>query len=117
MPGHHLTVLTTTDSRSAAEALARSAVEARLAACAQIEGPVTSVYRWDGETQTDEEWRVLYKTTAARYDALETHIRAAHTYDTPEIIATAITGGSAAYLRWLEEETTPPGGASGNAAP
>ncbi|MDT0306287.1 divalent-cation tolerance protein CutA [Streptomyces sp. DSM 44917] len=104
----HITVLTTTDSREAAEALARSAVEARVAACAQIEGPVTSVYWWEGEVQTDQEWRVLYKTPAARYDALEAHIRSVHTYDTPEIIAADIARGSAAYLSWLDRETTTP---------
>jgi periplasmic divalent cation tolerance protein len=103
----HITVLTTTDSREAAEALARSAVEARLAACAQIDGPITSVYWWDGAVQTDQEWRVLYKLPAARYADLEAHLRAAHTYDTPEIIAADITRGSAAYLTWLDEETAP----------
>ncbi|WP_326599870.1 divalent-cation tolerance protein CutA [Streptomyces sp. NBC_01803] len=102
----HITVLTTTDSREGAEQLAKSAVEARLAACAQIEGPVTSVYWWEGSVQTDQEWRVLYKTPAAKYDALEAHIRNVHAYETPEIIATAITGGSAAYLQWLEQETS-----------
>ncbi|MDT0444166.1 divalent-cation tolerance protein CutA [Streptomyces johnsoniae] len=113
----HLTVLTTTGSRPAAEALARSAVADRLAACAQIEGPVTSVYRWNGEIQTDEEWRVLYKTTTSRYPALESHIRATHPYDTPEIIATGITHGSAEYLGWLEEETTQAPNTPWDAAP
>ncbi|MDT0306056.1 divalent-cation tolerance protein CutA [Streptomyces sp. DSM 44917] len=102
----HLTVLTTTDSREAALALARSPVEARVAACAQADGPVTSVYRWEGEIRTDEEWRVLFKTPAARYEAPEAHLRAAHAYDTPEIIAADITHGSDAYLTWLATETT-----------
>ncbi|WP_049573223.1 divalent-cation tolerance protein CutA [Streptomyces sp. SBT349] len=101
----HLTVLTTTDSENAAELLARSAVEARVAACAQIEGPVTSVYWWDGEVRTGREWRVLYKTPAAKYRELEAHIKAVHGYDTPEIIAAEITRGSAEYLAWLGEET------------
>lgn len=103
----HLVVLTTTDSAEQAERLARSAVAARLAACAQIDGPITSVYRWQGEVATDREWRVLYKTTAERYPALEAHISRTHTYDTPEIIAVGITHGSEAYLSWLEAETAP----------
>lgn len=98
-------MLTTTDSREAAEALARSAVEARVAACAQIDGPVTSVYWWEGAVRTEQEWRVTYKTPASRYAALESHLRRVHPYDTPEIIATAITHGSAAYLAWLDTET------------
>ncbi|MFI7273918.1 divalent-cation tolerance protein CutA [Streptomyces sp. NPDC049879] len=101
----HLTVLTTIDSRDDAEELARSAVAARLAACAQVEAPVTSVYRWQGEVRVDEEWRVTFKTTAARYAALEAHLKAEHNYSNPEIIATPVTHGSAAYLAWVDEET------------
>ncbi|MGD1223203.1 MULTISPECIES: divalent-cation tolerance protein CutA [Streptomyces] len=100
-----LTVLTTTDAADKAEALARGAVEARVAACAQISGPVTSVYRWRGDIETAAEWQVLFKTTGARYDELEAYLRRAHDYDTPEIIATEIVRGGADYLRWLEEET------------
>ncbi|AJC60126.1 MULTISPECIES: divalent-cation tolerance protein CutA [Streptomyces] len=100
-----LAVLTTTDSEERAQNLAATAVEARLAACAQIDGPIKSVYQWQGNIETDAEWRVLYKTTAARYADLEKHIKAVHTYDTPEIIATPITGGSNEYLSWLRAET------------
>lgn len=102
------TVLTTTDSADKAEALARGAVEARLAACAQIAGPVTSVYRWQGAIETDEEWQVLFKTTEARYAALEAHLLAAHDYDTPEIIATPVVHASPAYLAWIATETAAP---------
>jgi periplasmic divalent cation tolerance protein len=103
--GDWLTVLTTTDAADKAEALARGAVEARVAACAQISGPVTSVYRWKGAVETAAEWQILFKTTADRYDGLESYLRRAHDYDTPEIIATPIVRGSAAYLRWVREET------------
>ncbi|MHC0429830.1 divalent-cation tolerance protein CutA [Streptomyces sp. O3] len=100
-----LTVLTTTDAAEKAEAIARGAVDARLAACAQISGPVTSVYRWNGGIETDEEWQVLLKTTAERYPELEEWITEAHDYDTPEIIATPVLRGSAAYLDWVVQET------------
>lgn len=100
-----LTVLTTTDSAEKAEALARGAVETRLAACAQISAPVTSVYRWQNEIKTEQEWQVLFKTTEACYAALEAHLVAAHDYDTPEIIATPVIRGSVAYLEWLDAET------------
>ncbi|WP_406149240.1 divalent-cation tolerance protein CutA [Streptomyces sp. NBC_01012] len=102
-----LTVLTTTDSEGKAQALAAGAVDARLAACAQISAPVTSVYRWEGAIESDEEWQVLFKTTAARYDELEAHLVAAHDYATPEIIATPIVRGSRRYLDWVSAETAP----------
>ncbi|MGX8908470.1 divalent-cation tolerance protein CutA [Streptomyces netropsis] len=101
----YLAVTTTTDSADHAHHLATTAIARRLAACAQIDGPVTSVYRWRGQVETAPEWRVVYKTTAARYPELESHLRAEHGYDTPEIIATPVTAGSAEYLRWLTEET------------
>lgn len=101
----HLVVVTTTDSKDEAQALAASAVEARVAACVQVEGPVSSVYRWEGEAAADEEWRLMFKTTAARYAALEAHIKEHHSYDVPEIIGLPVTHGSAEYLRWVDEET------------
>ncbi|MEV4915670.1 divalent-cation tolerance protein CutA [Streptomyces tirandamycinicus] len=100
-----LTVVTTTDSAAKAEELARGAVEARLAACAQISAPVTSVYHWRNAIETGEEWQVLLKTTEERYDALEAHLLAHHDYDTPEIITTPVLRGSAEYLAWIAAET------------
>ncbi|WP_329278521.1 divalent cation tolerance protein CutA [Streptomyces sp. NBC_00691] len=100
-----VTVRTTTDARAKADALARGAVEARLAACAQISGPVTSVYHWRGAIETTEEWEVVFKTTEARYPALEAHLLAAHDYETPEILATRVTRAGEAYARWVERET------------
>ncbi|GAB2697582.1 hypothetical protein GCM10010442_14250 [Kitasatospora kifunensis] len=67
----YLTVLTTTDSAARAEELARTGVSAQVAACAQIDGPIKSVYWWEGTIQTDEEWRVLYKLPADRFPELE----------------------------------------------
>lgn len=59
----------------------------------------------EGEIETASEWQVLFKTTDTRYAELEAYLREAHDYDTPEIIATPVVRGSAAYLEWLEQET------------
>jgi periplasmic divalent cation tolerance protein len=98
-------VVTTTGSEEAAEALARAAVAARLAACAQVLGPISSHYRWQGEVTLDREWQVLFKTTAAAYPALERQLRDAHTYDVPEILCLPVTAGHRPYLDWLDSET------------
>jgi periplasmic divalent cation tolerance protein len=98
-------VLTTTDSAAEADRLGRSAVQARLAACAQRVGPITSTYRWQGAVETAQEWQVLLKTPADRYEALEAHLRTQHSYEVPEIVATPILAGSAAYLDWVREQT------------
>lgn len=103
----HITVLTTTDTADRASDLARAVVEARAAACAQIEGPVRSVYWWDGALQEEQEWRILFKLPASKYDELEALIKRLHTYDTPEIISATIERGSAEYLAWVDAETAP----------
>lgn len=100
----HVIVSTTLDSAEAARVLAASAVEARLAACVHIL-PLTSVYRWEEAIQTDQEWRLECKTAADRVTELLAHLRAGHSYDTPELIVTPIVGGSADYLEWVAAET------------
>jgi periplasmic divalent cation tolerance protein len=99
-------VVTTVDSAQAAQALAESAVRARVAACAQVDGPLTSTYWWRGQVETAQEWRVTFKTTAVRYAQLEAHVRAHHGYDVPEILGTAVVAGNPDYLRWIADETS-----------
>jgi periplasmic divalent cation tolerance protein len=109
----YLQVQTTTDSRAEAMELSRAAVEARLAACAQVAGPVASMYWWDGGLERTEEWLVLLKLPADRYDELAAFITERHSYDEPEIVALPILTGSPAYLTWMWEETHRTEGASG----
>lgn len=101
----YLQVQTTTDSRAEAMELSRAVVESRLAACAQVAGPVASMYWWDGGLERAEEWLVLLKLPADRYDELAAFITERHSYDEPEIVATPIVAGSESYLSWIEDET------------
>jgi periplasmic divalent cation tolerance protein len=101
-------IITTTDSRAAAEHIARTLVEQRLAACVQIGGPVTSVYRWQGQVECAEEWTCTIKTTADRYRDVEAQIRTHHTYAEPEILQMSIPGGSDTYLAWLRQQVDTP---------
>jgi periplasmic divalent cation tolerance protein len=100
-----LLVLTNLPDRATAERLADVLIEKRVAACVNILAPCRSVYRWKGTVQHDEEHPVLIKTTAERYPALESAIRAAHPYELPEIIAVPVERGLAAYLDWVAAET------------
>jgi periplasmic divalent cation tolerance protein len=109
----YLQVQTTTDSRAEAMELSRAAVEARLAACAQVAGPVASTYWWDGGLERAEEWLVLLKLPVDRYDELAAFLTERHSYDEPEIVALPIVAGSATYLTWMREETRRADGASG----
>jgi periplasmic divalent cation tolerance protein len=98
-------VVTTTDSDEEAERLARGLVEARLAACVQIVGPIRSAFRWEGSVSVETEWQLVAKTAAARVEELTTWITAEHSYDVPEVITVPITGGHGPYLRWVTQET------------
>ena len=92
-------------SRPEAERIASILVGERLIACAQISGPVTSVYRWKGKVETSEEWMCTMKTVANHYKSIEAKVQELHSYDTPEIIATRIETGSATYLEWIDKTT------------
>lgn len=102
-----LLVLTNLPDRAAAERLADSLIDKRLAACINILAPCSSVYRWKDSVQHDEEHPLLIKTTAECYPALEAAIRAGHPYELPEIIAVPVERGLPAYLDWVATETTP----------
>lgn len=98
-------VVTTVDSEESGERLARGIVDARLAACVQIVGPIRSLYWWQGTIDDAREWQLVIKTTSERLSALESHIKENHSYDTPEITATLIPWGSREYLDWISAET------------
>jgi periplasmic divalent cation tolerance protein len=85
--------------------LARAAVQARLAACAQVAGPIASTFWWEGGIERAEEWLVMLKLPADRYSELAAFITERHSYDEPEIVALPILAGSASYLSWIREET------------
>jgi periplasmic divalent cation tolerance protein len=101
----YVQVLTTVPSADEGAALARSITSKRLAACVQIIGPIRSLYWWQGSLQDEQEWQLVIKTRHALLGALESHIKANHSYETPEIVATDITAGSDEYLDWISAET------------
>ncbi|MEU8968570.1 divalent-cation tolerance protein CutA [Streptomyces monashensis] len=98
----HVQVSTATETREQAVELARSAVAGRLAAGAQIIGPVISAFWHEGEFGTGEEWQLLLKTRKDRYTELERHLLAHHPWENPELVAVPIVAGADAYLRWVD---------------
>ncbi|MBP2338747.1 periplasmic divalent cation tolerance protein [Saccharothrix coeruleofusca] len=102
-----LQVTTTTADRDSAADLARSAVAARLAASAQVSGPVMSFFWHLSEQGEGEEWQVTLKTTTDRYPALEAHLRREHPWDNPEVTALPLVAASEDYLAWLRRTVTP----------
>jgi len=97
-----LVVLCTVGGAEEAGRIARELVERRLAACVNILGGVTSVYRWQGKTAQEPEHLMIVKTTADRFGALREAIAAIHPYEVPEILALPIAAGHEPYLAWLD---------------
>ena len=100
----YIQVTTTTETKEQAQTIAQHLVEARLAACVQIIGPITSIYRWKSKVENTQEWLCLIKTRDNLYAKVETAIKNRHPYDTPEIIAMPIVRGSKKYLNWIDDE-------------
>jgi uncharacterized protein involved in tolerance to divalent cations len=86
-----------------AQALAASLVRGRLAACAQVLGPITSTYWWDGAVETAQEHLLLAKSTADKFEAICALVHAEHPYDTPEVLAVPVTAAAEAYAAWLAD--------------
>ena len=101
-----LAVCTTVSGADAARRMARALVERKLAACAQI-GEIESFYAWQGAVANEHEFRILFKTTEARYAEVEAAIRELHDYELPAIHAVALEHVHAAYGRWIEEGCAP----------
>jgi periplasmic divalent cation tolerance protein len=98
-------MLCTAPSLAVAEALARSAVEARVAACVNLIDGVRSVYRWEGAVCSEPEVQLLFKTTRERAGALREFIEREHPYEVPEILALPVdsTLSGAPYLKFVRE--------------
>jgi periplasmic divalent cation tolerance protein len=103
-----LLVLTNCPDEESADRIAAALVENRLAACVNVLPEVESTYRWQGAVEKAVEVPLLIKCTRDRYPAIEEALRQLHPYTVPEIIAVPVVAGLATYLRWVDEETTPP---------
>ncbi|MGI8777501.1 MAG: divalent-cation tolerance protein CutA [Acidimicrobiales bacterium] len=103
-------VQTAAGSEEEARRLGDVVLRRHLVACVQVIGPVHSRYWWEGRLESATEWLCLAKTTDDRADEVVASIRAAHSYDTPEVIVVAVTGGDDAYLRWIAQTVDRVGG-------
>ncbi|MEI6380370.1 MAG: divalent-cation tolerance protein CutA [Cyanobacteriota bacterium ELA615] len=99
---NHILVLVTTASKEESELIAAALVESRLAACVNI-FPISSIYRWQGQIQSDSEYQLFIKTDIQLFSDIEAKIKELHSYSVPEIIAIDIVAGSRSYLNWLGE--------------
>lgn len=102
-----LLVYTTWPDAETAQAAGLAAVQARLAACANILGPLQSIYAWKGQVEQTSETPMLLKTRASCAEALRAMIARRHPYETPCILALPLlnAGSNIDFLHWIEEQT------------
>ena len=98
-------VVTTCDKRESLQQIAEELVRLRLAACCQIDGPIQSCYRWNGQVEVSEEFRCTVKTQEQHYDDVESLIRTRHPYEQPQIYAMPVSHVEKGYLDWVRENT------------
>jgi periplasmic divalent cation tolerance protein len=98
-----LVVLSTVARAEDAERIGRALVERGLAACVNVLPAVTSIYRWKGKLEREEERLLLIKTRAERFDALKQALVSLHPYEVPEVLALPVADGHQPYLDWLDE--------------
>jgi len=98
-------VLVTAPDMDLARRLAKGALEAKLAACANIVPAVESHYWWKGKLESSDEVLLIFKTRQQLLPKLERAVREIHPYDTPEFVALPLTTGSRKYLAWLTDNT------------
>jgi len=108
MDQNQLVIFCTCPDRESAEGIATALVEERLAACVNLLPGLTSIYRWQDSVRREPECLLLIKSTATRFEALRSRLRALHPYEVPEIIALPVSHGDPAYLQWLTENTQLP---------
>jgi periplasmic divalent cation tolerance protein len=101
-------IYSTFPSPEAAETVGGALVDRALAACVNILPGMTSIYVWQGERHRDAETVMVIKTRAQIADTVVAEARRMHPYTNPAFIVLPVSGGSADFLRWIEEQTATP---------
>lgn len=104
-PPEVIEIVTTVSASEEADGLAQQAIEQRLAACVQIDGPIKSVYRWHGTIESAAEFRLCLKTVLDKQELLVAWLVANHPYEQPEILIRKVDAGRS-YAEWVLRETS-----------
>jgi len=95
-------VIVTTANREEAEKIAQRLLDEKLIACANIIGPVSSLFWWAGRVERAKEHILLMKSRTDLFEKLSETVKALHSYKVPEIIALPIVKGVSTYMKWLD---------------
>ncbi len=106
-PMSYVVVIITTPNKEEAVKIVRSLLKEKLIACANILGPISSLFWWQGKIDDENEFLVFMKSRKSLFERLSERVMEIHSYDVPEIIALPIIEGSPPYLDWLRASLQP----------
>jgi periplasmic divalent cation tolerance protein len=104
-PNSHCMIYTTTPSLELAKNISKHLVESKLAACANIHGPVQSIYSWEGQIENSEEFTIILKTRSSLFSKASEKINELHPYSNPCIVSLPFENGEANFLNWITSQT------------
>lgn len=94
--------------KAEAKQIIHDLLDKHLIACATIYPEVESIYRWEGKIEEGKETKVMLKSVAEHFEAIQSHILANCSYQVPEIAQVEVTQGNPSYLSWIAQETASP---------
>ncbi len=95
----------TCQDRAEAEKLAYFALEAKLAASANIISGMTAIYRWKGKMERADETVLLLKTRVELVQKAIAALEYEHSYEIPAILEIPLGRMNESYREWLLKET------------
>ena len=95
----------TCTSEEEAIKIGSAVVEEKLAACANVLGRTTSIFRWEGKVQRENEVALILKTRSELVDQVTARVKALHSYTVPCVVALSIGAGNPDFLNWIDQET------------
>ena len=93
----------TNPSRKVAERVANYIIAKKLAACANIYGPIKSIYPWKGKIAREKEFVLILKTTKSNFEKVKREVEKIHPYTIPCIIKISVSSNKK-YFDWIKSE-------------
>lgn len=98
------TVLVTAPTLEVSKNIAKRLVDRKLVACANM-FPITSIFRWKGEIEEEDEVAILLKIRTEDFDLVKMEVKKLHPYEVPCIVRYEIAEGDRSYLDWISAST------------
>jgi periplasmic divalent cation tolerance protein len=97
---------TTVTSQKDARNMVHNLLESKLIACGEIEGPFSTIYRWNEKNVEDDEWRVCLKFPKSLKSKIKKRVSEIHPYELPQWIYWEVET-SEEYKTWVCTNTSP----------